>query len=240
MASKLNRREKTLLYLLLCLAITAGTVCLLILPAVSRNAEMRDALDAAETQKMEMEIRRNTLEKTLARIEELEKEGDALYEGLFVEGIPSELYDAYLTSLALDLGITPTSLVINPVSAKTPAAYLPEEASPSASSDAKMAVRTFQIGGTASYDLFAALAAAYDAQRDCVFFHGQRPGPGSGRIRDIPGCIYAGIPPGVAGGGDPGVGTGTGGEREVRPCSGNSRRKAVPASFGLWRSQDSS
>ena len=67
MASKLNRREKTLLYLLLCLAITAGTVCLLILPAVSRNAEMRDALDAAETQKMEMEIRRNTLEKTLAR-----------------------------------------------------------------------------------------------------------------------------------------------------------------------------
>lgn len=27
-----------------------------------------------------------------------------------------------------------------------------------------MAVRTFQIGGTASYDLFAALAAAYDAQ----------------------------------------------------------------------------
>lgn len=37
MASKLNRREKTLLYLLLCLAITAGTVCLLILPAVSRN-----------------------------------------------------------------------------------------------------------------------------------------------------------------------------------------------------------
>ena len=164
MASKLNRREKTLLYLLLCLAITAGTVCLLILPAVSRNAEMRDALDAAETQKMEMEIRRNTLEKTLARIEELEKEGDALYEGLFVEGIPSELYDAYLTSLALDLGITPTSLVINPVSAKTPAAYLPEEASPSASSDAKMAVRTFQIGGTASYDLFAALAAAYDAQ----------------------------------------------------------------------------
>ena len=53
MASKLNRREKTLLYLLLCLAITAGTVCLLILPAVSRNAEMRDALDAAETQKME-------------------------------------------------------------------------------------------------------------------------------------------------------------------------------------------
>lgn len=79
---------------------------------------MRDALDAAETQKMEMEIRRNTLEKTLARIEELEKEGDALYEGLFVEGIPSELYDAYLTSLALDLGITPTSLVINPVSAK--------------------------------------------------------------------------------------------------------------------------
>lgn len=120
MASKLNRREKTLLYLLLCLAITAGTVCLLILPAVSRNAEMRDTLDAAETQKMEMEIRRNTLEKTLARIEELEKEGDALYEGLFVEGIPSELYDAYLTSLALDLGITPTSLVINPVSAKTP------------------------------------------------------------------------------------------------------------------------
>ena len=83
---------------------------------------------------------------------------------MFVEGIPSELYDAYLTSLALDLGITPTSLVINPVSAKTPAAYLPEEASPSASSDAKMAVRTFQIGGTASYDLFAALAAAYDAQ----------------------------------------------------------------------------
>lgn len=164
MASKLNRREKTLLYLLLCLAITAGTVCLLILPAVSRNAEMRDALDAAETQKMEMEIRRNTLERTLARIEELEKEGDALYEGLFVEGIPSELYDAYLTSLALDLGITPTSLVINPVSAKTPAAYLPEEASPSASSDAKMAVRTFQIGGTASYDLFAALVAAYDAQ----------------------------------------------------------------------------
>ncbi len=122
---------------------------------------------------------------------------------MFVEGIPSELYDAYLTSLALDLGITPTSLVINPVSAKTPAAYLPEEASPSASSDAKMAVRTFQIGGTASYDLFAALAAAYDAQpqlhiSSAAFF--ERPGPGSGRIRDIPGCIYAGIPPGVAGG----------------------------------------
>lgn len=164
---------------------------------------MRDALDAAETQKMEMEIRRNTLEKTLARIEELEKEGDALYEGLFVEGIPSELYDAYLTSLALDLGITPTSLVINPVSAKTPAAYLPEEASPSASSDAKMAVRTFQIGGTASYDLFAALAArlrraaAASYKQRSLF---ERPGPGSGRIRDIPGCIYAGIPPGVAGG----------------------------------------
>ncbi len=63
MASKLNRREKTLLYLLLCLAITAGTVCLLILPAVSRNAEMRDALDAAETQKDGDGNRRNTLEK---------------------------------------------------------------------------------------------------------------------------------------------------------------------------------
>ena len=34
MTSKLTKREKVLLYLLLCLAILAGTVCLLVLPAV--------------------------------------------------------------------------------------------------------------------------------------------------------------------------------------------------------------
>ena len=242
MASKLNRREKTLLYLLLCLAITAGTVCLLILPAVSRNAEMRDAGRGRNAKDGDGNPAEHPGKRPLPGSRSWKKEGDALYEGLFVEGIPSELYDAYLTSLALDLGITPTSLVINPVSAKTPAAYLPEEASPSASSDAKMAVRTFQIGGTASYDLFAALAAAYDAQpqlhiSSAAFSRGRGQAPDEFVISLD---VYAGIPPGVAGGGDPGVGTGTGGEREVRPCSGNSKRKTVPASFGLWRSQDSS
>lgn len=125
MASKLSRREKGLLYLLLCIAITAGCVCLLILPAMSRNAALKDSLDTAEMQKMEMEIKKNTLEKHLARIEELNRTSDELYGSLFTEGMPSELYDAYLTGIALELGVTPTSLTIHAASAEKPEIYAP-------------------------------------------------------------------------------------------------------------------
>ena len=167
MASKLSKREKGLLYLLLCIAITAGCVCLLILPAMSRNAALKDSLDTAEMQKMEMEIKKNTLEKHLARIEELNRTSDELYGSLFTEGMPSERYDAYLTGIALELGVTPTSLTIHAASAEKPEIYAPAGTSSAAGGEEDAegtAVRTFQIGGSASYDAFAALVAAYDVQ----------------------------------------------------------------------------
>ena len=92
MTSKLTKREKVLLYLLLCLAILAGTVCLLVLPAVTRKQA--------------------ALPKNQERLSSLEAEGDALYDQMFTAGDMPETLDLFVTGIALQAGVAPESLVI--------------------------------------------------------------------------------------------------------------------------------
>lgn len=174
MAGKLTKREKTLLYLLLCLVITAGSICLLVLPALSRNSVLEDDLDNIRMQKQQMEIKRASLQKTLDHIAALEKEKSELYEDMFLTTDMTETLDAYVTLVAMSAGVRPSTLGIGAVEETIVQDYSPvEPAAGSASAKdeegaTKVMVAKLQITGTCTADDFERLADAFAAQKQLV------------------------------------------------------------------------
>ena len=170
MAGKLTKREKTLLYILLCLVIAAGSVCLLLLPAISRNETLQTELDEIAMQKQQMEIKRASLAKNLERIDALNTEYNELYEDMFLSGTAtSEKLDLFVTLTALQAGIAPNTLSIASMDYKPITLYAGDasdgDSSAAANTDdaPSIMVANLQISGSCSAVDFQRLTDAFAA-----------------------------------------------------------------------------
>ena len=113
MATKrLTKREKALIYLLLCLGIFVGGLCLAILPTLTARTDAEESLEALKMQKMEMQIKRDSLPRNQERLKDLQAEYDALYANLLPNTVTSEMLDILVTQTAIGCGISPQSLSI--------------------------------------------------------------------------------------------------------------------------------
>ncbi|MEG1474421.1 MAG: hypothetical protein RSC10_01615 [Longicatena sp.] len=111
---KLTKREKTLLYILLCMVIFVGGAFLLVMPALEKN----------NTLKAEYEMQKIELQSTKASVVDYKdldksiKETNAKLvevEGKFYKIMKNEDVDNLITTLTIAHGLTPTSLQISEV-----------------------------------------------------------------------------------------------------------------------------
>lgn len=158
---KLSKREKVLIYILICLIIVVTAVWLLILPSVSRNIELKDNLDIIRTQKTEMEIRSKSLDKNLSKAEELENKCSELYNGLFDLNTTKEEIDDYITNIAISFGVVPGSLTIESVENSGLPNYNAGIRG-SADDNSNYKVYRLEIGGSCSYVAFAEMVNTYE------------------------------------------------------------------------------
>ena len=163
--NKLTKREKVMLYILLCLVIVAGLVSLLILPAISRNASQKSGLDTLALEQQQLEIRRAALQNNLERIQQLESKADELYESLYDTRTMSEVLDLYITGVAVEAGVIPQNLSIGSTLQKNIQFYMgdlaTEETASSSGDVLKLPVASVLISGSCSEAAFMRMTDAY-------------------------------------------------------------------------------
>ncbi|MEG0328791.1 MAG: hypothetical protein RR624_00030 [Longicatena sp.] len=111
---KLTKREKTLLYILLCMVIFVGGAFLLVMPALEKNNTLKAEY---EMQKIELQSTKasvvdykdldKSIKETSAKLVEV--------EGKFYKIMKNEDVDNLITSLTIAHGLTPASLQISEV-----------------------------------------------------------------------------------------------------------------------------
>lgn len=108
---KLNKREKRLLYILLCVLLVVGGIFLVVLPAFEKNTSLKAKYKQAE---QEMAALSNTdsnaaeaAKDTKSIHNKIKKLNDSFYSSMQKEDL-----DAMLTQLVMDHGLTPVSLTI--------------------------------------------------------------------------------------------------------------------------------
>ncbi|MEG0710045.1 MAG: hypothetical protein RR481_07400 [Longicatena sp.] len=111
---KLTKREKTLLYILLCMVIFVGGAFLLVMPALEKNNTLKAEY---EMQKIELQSAKasvvdykdldKSIKETSAKLVEV--------EGKFYKIMKNEDVDNLITTLTIAHGLTPTSLQISEV-----------------------------------------------------------------------------------------------------------------------------
>lgn len=108
----LTKREKLLLYILLCVVIFTGGIFLLNLPAYDRYSELNAEYDTLQNQL--------TLEKGNVvdygdvdkQIEEMTKKYNAMIENFYTTAMLNEDVDNLITDMAVNHGLIPLSLTI--------------------------------------------------------------------------------------------------------------------------------
>ncbi len=178
MANKLTRREKVLLYILLCLAMTAVLILLLILPGITRNAELRDSLETTRVQRQELERQKEKLEQNLETIEELEQHCTELYQELFRSNVTLDRLDKYVTEIAMANDISPKSLLIGSPEYTTVFAYASESEE---EEQTRVLSVDLQLSGACAQAAFEKLVDAYARERSLHLhsFSYQSAGPDS-------------------------------------------------------------
>ena len=108
---KLNKREKRLLYILLCVLLVVGGIFLVVLPAFEKNTSLKVEYKQAE---QEMAALSNTDSNAMEAAKDtksihnkIKKLNDSFYSSMQKEDL-----DAMLTQLVMDHGLTPVSLTI--------------------------------------------------------------------------------------------------------------------------------
>lgn len=108
---KLNKREKRLLYILLCVLLVVGGIFLVVLPAFEKNTSLKAKYKQAE---QEMAALSNTDSNATAAAKDtksihnkIKKLNDSFYSSMQKEDL-----DAMLTQLVMDHGLTSVSLTI--------------------------------------------------------------------------------------------------------------------------------
>ena len=108
---KLRKREKQLLYILLCVLLTTGGIFLVLLPAFEKNTSLKANYKQAEQELM-------ALSKTDINAEEVAKDTKSMngkikkLKDSFYSSMQKEDLDAILTQLVIDHGLIPVSLTI--------------------------------------------------------------------------------------------------------------------------------
>ena len=170
MFSKLTGREKKLLYVLLCLSILAGGLCLLIFPSIASNAEAGDSLNEIYTQQEQMKAAVNGLEKNQSLASELEETASGLYGELFTTKATPEELDSFVTSIAHGAGVSPTTLVISNVEEKQAKAYRDSTEAPQepGAEGTSYTVAELTVSGSCGYDTFVKLVDAYQNHKQLL------------------------------------------------------------------------
>lgn len=179
MLSKLSKREKRLLYLLLCLAVAAGWICLLILPAFSRNIAMNNDVTTVLQKQQDMKNKQEKLEENQNKAQLLGEQAEELYQNQFTQDVNVENIDRFVTAVARNAGITPQSLSIGSpeivtiknyeelqaaVTVALPSAEGSEEKSSEAdqsTGEKEYLLYRIIVAGNSTYDEFTRLADAY-------------------------------------------------------------------------------
>ncbi|MBC3796777.1 hypothetical protein [Acetobacterium tundrae] len=108
---KLTRREKLLIYILICFAIGSGGIYFVAIPCYQRYAVVDDQATEAGYTQQTMEMAINSIPVTMTA-QDAAKAKLAAVKGPFSAHLPNEGIDALLTQLCLSYNLAPTSLAI--------------------------------------------------------------------------------------------------------------------------------
>lgn len=159
--NKLSKREKVLLYLLLCLVIVVGSVYLLILPASERYSALKEEVDTLQMQQKQVDIRKSQIAPLLERVDDLQVKCEAIYENAFDITTDPEELDLYISTVVSYLGVTPDNLIIGTTEYKDPQKFAPLEEDDQTKDveDAEegLPVAALQISGSCGLNNFQAM-----------------------------------------------------------------------------------
>lgn len=111
---KLNKRERRLLYILLCVLLVVGGIFLVLLPAFEKNTSLKVKYKQAEQEMAALSTAdvdaTEAAKDTKNTHNKIKKLKDSFYSSMQKEDL-----DAMLTQLVMDHGLTPVSLTIEDV-----------------------------------------------------------------------------------------------------------------------------
>lgn len=111
---KLNKRERRLLYILLCVLLVVGGIFLVLLPAFEKNTSLKVKYKQAEQEMAALSTAdvdaTEAAKDTKHTHNKIKKLKDSFYSSMQKEDL-----DAMLTQLVMDHGLTPVSLTIEDV-----------------------------------------------------------------------------------------------------------------------------
>lgn len=105
----LTKREKLLLYILLCIVIVVGGFYFLVSPALNRQLEAREALNLKQTEQLQAEQAIATIVRSKEALDKVQNEIKVL-EGKYLSEADNEQIDTLITNLCIAHGLTPTQL----------------------------------------------------------------------------------------------------------------------------------
>ncbi len=111
MLEKLTKREKVLIYIMICVLILALGVFFVIKPAASWNSSVNSKYEKIKLQKMEMETTISQKQTAKGEIKEYEKKIKNM-KSKFLEPMTNDEIDVKITGLIEQSGMTPQSLQI--------------------------------------------------------------------------------------------------------------------------------
>ena len=111
MLEKLTKREKVLIYIMICVLILALGVFFVIKPAVSWKSSVDSKYEKTKLQKMEMETTISQKQTAKSEIKEYEKKIKKM-QSKFLEPMTNDEIDIKITGLIEKSGMTPQSLQI--------------------------------------------------------------------------------------------------------------------------------
>lgn len=119
---KLTKREKILLYILLCFVILIGGLYVLVLPALNAKTDLEQSYQQALAKKNELQSTIDQYGNLDEALKEIQEKIIAVKEN-FQPLQPNEDIDALLTSKMLAYGLQPLSLTMNEIQELPLAAY---------------------------------------------------------------------------------------------------------------------
>lgn len=118
----LSKREKLLLYILLCVAILAGGLYLLVLPAMDSRLEVKDQLSAKQSRREQVEQTISAIDSDKQSLQTIEQDIAAFREK-FLSGPQEEDIDSLITYFMQSSGVRPQKLEMQPPAAFSLPAY---------------------------------------------------------------------------------------------------------------------
>ncbi len=117
--NKLSKREKVLVYIMVCVIIAFSVGFLLVIPQKNKYDEMKEQYDGAKMEKQSLQYQVNSVEEKQTELEAINSKR-AEVEKLISEPMSPEDIGTMVTSLMTKYALAPMSLVIAPVEESKP------------------------------------------------------------------------------------------------------------------------